>query len=292
MTSSLWSYQLTSRTPGEPQGRQFLADLLRDLHRVAVGLFVDVEQDRRLPVLDDAHPLRHAAILHRGDIADPHDAGGIGLDDDIAHLPRGDHAVIGDDEREAPPVLHLADRAQHIAVADRVGEVAHRQRVIGEAPGIGQNLHFGGLSALDIDPREAFDGRKQRRDLIARQILQGDRIAIARDQRIGDDREDRRVHAPHVIGRARRQRGQDTGNRRIDEQRAGDHVAAPAKVDGDLRRSPAGFRADIAHAGNGADRFLDRAGDGERGLAGRAAPRVEIDDHARERDLREEAGRQ
>jgi hypothetical protein len=48
MTSSLWSYQLTSRT-GEPQGRQFLADLLRDLHRVAVGLFVDVEQDRRLP---------------------------------------------------------------------------------------------------------------------------------------------------------------------------------------------------------------------------------------------------
>ena len=65
------------------------------------------------------------------------------------------HAAIGEHQREPPAILHLADRAQHIAVPDRGGEVAHRQLVIGEPMRIGEHLDLGGVAALDADAGEA-----------------------------------------------------------------------------------------------------------------------------------------
>ena len=79
VTSSLWSYQFTRRTPG---GSLNCVELgphgAGDLHRVAVRLLIDVEQHGRLAVLHDADPLRHDAVLHAGDIAHPNDPGGVG----------------------------------------------------------------------------------------------------------------------------------------------------------------------------------------------------------------------
>ncbi len=137
----------------ERERGELLLDGLRDPHRIAVGLFVDVEQHRGRAILDDALPDRDGTVLHRRDIAYADHALRIGGDDDRADLRCGRHAAIGDDERQAAAILHLSDRAQHIAGADRGGEVGHRQIVIGEPVRIGEYLHFGGVASLHPDTR-------------------------------------------------------------------------------------------------------------------------------------------
>ncbi len=273
------------------QSRELLANLFGDLHRIAVGLLENVEQHGRLAVLDDALPHRHDAGLHGRDVAHADDAGGRRLDDDVADRRRAHHAAIREHQRESPAILHLTDRAQHIAGLDRGGDVAHRE-ARGEPMRIGEHLDLGGVAALDADAGEAGDRGEQRRHLIGREILERDRIGMIGDQRIGDDRKDGRVHSPDVVGGARRQARQRARDRGIDQQRARDHVAAPAEVDRDLRGAARRLGAYVGDAGDGAQHLLHRARHQHRGLVGGPAAGIEVDDDAREGDLREQPDRQ
>ena len=266
-----------------------LADGAGDLDGVAVGLFVDVEQDGGLAVFDDADPLRDDAVLHGREVADPYHARGVGADDGVGDLGAAADALVGDDEEQLAAVLQLADRLQHVAGGERLREVGHAEAVGGEAVRIGQHLDFGGVAALHVDPREAGDGGEQRHDLVLREVAQRDRGERVGLQRVGDDREYRRVHPADVVAGAGRQAGEDLADGGIDQQGAGDHVAAPAEIDRDLRRAAGGVGADVLHAGDGADGFLDGAGDQQGGLVGGTAAGVEVDDDAGEGDLREQA---
>ena len=65
-------------------------DFIRDLHRVAVGLTVDVEQHRRFPVGGHDGVDRLHARRHRRDVSDTHrNAGRRVLDDDVRDLLAG-----------------------------------------------------------------------------------------------------------------------------------------------------------------------------------------------------------
>jgi hypothetical protein len=99
-------------------------------------------------------------------------------------------------------------------------------------------------------------------------------------------------HPPHVVSSASRQIRQDLGDRGIDQQCARDHVAAPTEVDGDLRRATRAAGAYVLHAGYRADRLLNRPCYQQRHLVSRTAAGIEVDDHARERHLREKPDRQ
>ena len=117
-------------------------------------------------------------------------------------------------------------------------------------------------------------------------------LRIRRHQGIGNDREYGRVHPPHVIPCAGWKAGQHLRDGRVDQQRAGHHVAAPAKIDGYLRRSARRLRPHVLHARHCPDRLLDRAGDQQSGLVGGPAACIKINDDARKGHLREKPNRQ
>ena len=118
--------------------------------------------------------------------------------------------MLGQHEKQLVAILHLTDRRQRVAGGDRAGEVVHRKAVAGKALGLREHLDLRGLTPLHDDAGKAADRRQQRRQLELREVAQGDRargaVALAlRYQRIGDDREHRRVHPPDVVGGACRQ---------------------------------------------------------------------------------------
>ena len=156
---------------------------------------------------------------------------------------------------------------------------------------IGQHLDLIERAALHVHTREPRHRGQQRHDLKLRQVMQRVGAQALGAQRIGDDREYRRVHAPHAVGGTRGQLRTHLGDGRVDQQRGGDHVATPAEVHRDLRRAARGGRAHLAHARHRSNRLLDRSRHGQSSLVGRTIARGQVDHHARKGHLRKKTYR-
>ena len=122
VTSSVWSYQLAIRTPAgicaaKSASRCFTS--LGDLHAVAVGLLVDLQQHRVLAVGVDADPLRHVVEADRRHIAQPHHAVGAGAQHDVAQRGERLRLVVGQQQVQLVVIGDPAHRLDRGRVADR-----------------------------------------------------------------------------------------------------------------------------------------------------------------------------
>ncbi len=268
---------------------KLLLNGLGDLHRIPVGLLIDAEEDRRLAIFDRSRPLRHDAGLHRGNIAHTDDAGRIGSHDQGADIGRLGCSVAREHEKELAAILQPADRLQDIAAGQYGGELIETDAIGGEPVRIGKDLDFRSVAPLDRHSGEAWYRGEHRPDLVLGEIVERCARHGVRLERVGDDGIDRRVHSPHVVDGARGKARQSLGDRRIDEQRARDHVGPPREVDGKLRGAARRVGADVLNAGDRTNGFFKRRRHEQRGLIRRPAAGVDIDDDAGKGDLRKKA---
>ena len=99
---------------------------LRDLHRVAVRLAIDVQQHRRLAVRGDDGVDGLHARRHRGDFADAHgNACWRVLDHDVRDFFRRAHLAADQPEIELVIALQQAGRIDQVGAPDRIQNVGH-----------------------------------------------------------------------------------------------------------------------------------------------------------------------
>ena len=276
---------------------QRLAHAGGDRDVVRGRLLVDRQLHRRRPVLAHADPLRHDAVLHLRQVADAHDPGRPRLNHrvpDLGHLP---HRVVQRQQQQLVVVLHAPDHGEHVRLAEHARHVRERQAVHGQAVRVHQHLHLALLAALHADIGHARDRGQQRHELVFRDVAQGHGADRLGHHGIGDHRIDRRVHPPHLVGRAGRQGGQHLRHRRIHLHGSRDHVGAPVEIDRGLRRAAAGRRAQVHHAQHPPHRALERDRHQQLRLAGRARAGVHVHHHAgelhhREQPIREQGRRE
>ncbi len=237
-----------------------------NLQCVAVWLLIDIEKSSGLAVFDYAGPLWDDAVAHLCDVTQTHHAAGTGLHYQLLERVELPQVAVGNYQVEFVVVLHTADRLQRISGGNCGDQVAEAQSVRVKTMWVGQHLDFGYRAALHGHTCQAGHRGEQRHDLKLGQIVERCLRHGVRGQRVGDDREHRRVHAPNVETGAGRQARENLSDGRIDQQRGGDHVAAPAEVDGDLRRAARSGRAHFEHSRHRTDRLLHRPGHAQSGL--------------------------
>ena len=258
----------------------------RDLHGVRIGLLVDLEDNGVVAVGGDACPLRDGAEFDGRHIGDAHEPARALEQNGFADLARGGETAVGQREVELVVVLQAADGADRVGVRERLGDIGKREAVRFEARGVDGDAILRLGAAEDAHLADARHSREQRAQLIIGDVAQlGERLLVG-GERVGDRRENRRVHPAHLENRSHGQRGERLVDRGFDLQHRRDHVLAPLEIDGNLRAAAAGVGAQAAQARHGADGFLDRHRNFGRHAFGRPVASIEAYDDARELHMR------
>ncbi len=233
--------------------------------------------------------MRHDAVLHVRQVADPHDPARSGLDDGVAHLGDLPHRVIQRHEQQLVVVLHAPDHGEHVGLAERCRDVRKRQSVHRQTVRVHEDLDLALLAALHADIRDARECAQERHDLVFGNGAQSHGAHGLGQHRIGDDGVNGRVHSPHLVAGTLRQRGQHLRHGRIDTQGGRDHIVAPTEVDRKLRRAAARRRAQVHDPQHAADRAFEGDGHQQFGLVSGARAGAHLHHHAGELHDREQA---
>ena len=244
----------------------------RHLDRARVRLAPNVEEHGVDAPRGHDVEARGAPALDPGDVAEedrgarrpePHDGRGnvVGRGESPAH------------ERQVQLVILL----QHARGRDEVGraqpvhQVGQREPPGGELGGVGDHVEFGLAAADEIHAGDALHARQARLDHVARRLPDVGDVPVRCREADPDDRKGGEGEPP--------------------DQRL-DHVDLPVEEDVDLRRTPAGRRADRLDPRDVVHGLLDRAGDRGHHLVGRHHAAVDQDHHPREGRLGEDRGGQ
>ena len=205
-------------------------DAVREGERIAAELARDVDQRRRPAVArDDAHVIL-GADLHGGKI--PHVQST--THDHVADVVRGVGFLIGDDQILAVVLGHSADGLYRDGAADGVGEITVGQAVRSEPSRIGDHLDLAHIGALHVHPPDARHAREQRLDVVARQIVEGGRVAAL--DVVGDNREQRGRELLDLDLQIGRQRRLNLIHAGADQLQRAIHIRAGRERDRDFRR--------------------------------------------------------
>src|SRR5215475_5002915 len=141
--------------------------LIRDLNSVAVGLTVDVDEQRGLSIccndrvdgLDRGHDSRNVAYTH-GDsrLRGPDHKGGNLLGS--AHLP------INESENKLVMFLQQSGRIDEVGPSYRLQDVVHGHARHQQFRGVGDDVELRFLTALDQDGRNAVQAVQTRLDFV------------------------------------------------------------------------------------------------------------------------------
>ena len=271
---------------------QPLLHVVLDLHAVAVGLLVDLQQHCVLAVGIHPHPLRHAAQPDRGHVAQPQHAARIGAQHDGTQRGGGGRLVVGQQQVQLVVILQPAQRLDGGGGGHRPVDVVDAQTLRAQLAQVHIDMKLARLAALHTDLGHPVDAGQQRAQLVFGQVVQLHRAERLRAQAVGEDRKHRRVHPPRLQPRAGRQLGQDLPGGGIHVQQRAAHVGAPVEGHRDFRAATAGGGAHIAHAAHAADRLLHRRGHLDRHLVGGSIAGIQRQLHARKRHAGKQRYRQ
>src|SRR6185437_12596404 len=271
----------------------FGVDLVGDGHGVAQGLAVDRQQHGGLAVGIHQRVDGLDRGRDRGDVGDADgSARGGALDDDGADLG-GVGDLPGDQaEEELMVALDQAGGIHQVGVLHRVKDVLHGDAGGLQLSGIGGDLEFGFLAALDEDRGDAIETVEAGLQIIGRELPElvlGDAVggeAVAQDRKRCEGKAMRGNH-----GRSR-QAALHLGQRSVDQLQRGHHVDVPIEVQVHLGRAAAGDGLHRLQAGYAVDGFFERAGNGDHHLVNGHHAVVHADHDPGEIGLREYRNRQ
>jgi hypothetical protein len=204
------------RRQGGLQLRQLLLDAVDDLDDVGARLALHVEDDRRHGVAPGRELDVLGAVLHLGDVGEPHRRAVLIGDDEVAIGGGRLQLVVGVDRVGARRPVEIALRRVDVGGADGGAQIVEIEPIGGERPRIGLDAHRRALPAADADEADAG----QLRDLL-REARVGEILDLRqRYRRRGQgESEDRRVGGIDLgIDRRRRQVGGQEIAGRVDRR--------------------------------------------------------------------------
>ena len=257
-------------------------DFLCHLHRISVGLAIDVQQHGWLPVRRDHRVDGFHAGRHRGHIANPHgDSRRRVLDHCIGNFFGRFHLAVDQTEIELVIALQQSWRVDKIGSPHGIQDVGHghsRRQQLGR---VWRDVKFRFLSALHDHGGYAFQAIEARLHLIRRHLPQlGLRHAV-RGEAIADDGKSGEGQAVGLDLRGGGEFRLHPRNCGVDILQSLEHVHVPAEVKIHLRRPPTGDGAHCEQSGHAVDGFLDGTGYGDRHLVDGHDAVVDRDQHAR-----------
>ncbi|CUI60289.1 Uncharacterised protein [Achromobacter xylosoxidans] len=276
------------------QLRQQRLDLVGHGDDVGAGLALDVHQHRRLAVDPGGQVAVLGAVLHRGDLAQPHRRAIAPGHDQVAVFLRAPQLVVGVHDDRTHRAVEAALGLVGVGLGDGLLQVGQLQSARGQRHGVGLHPHRGALAAGQAYHAHARQLRQalchagvdQVVDLRQRQRIRGD--GQRQDRHVG--RVDLAVHRRRrQVGRQQRAAGADGGlhlllghpQRDVERELQRDHRDAAAAGGRHLLEP-----RDLAEAA------LQRRGHGARGDIGAGARigRGDLDDGVV--DLRQRRHRQ
>ena len=185
-------------------------------------------------------------------------------------------------QRELVIVLDQAGRIDHVGLRDRVQNAGHRHLRLQKLRGVGLDLEFGNLAALQHHHRHAVHAIEPRLDGVVGELPELRLRHGVRGQAVAENRERREGQAIGRQFRGGRQRGLHARQRRVHVLQRLEHVDAPVEEQIDFRRAAAGDGANLLQAGHAVHGLFDGPRDRHLHLIDGRDAVVDADHDARE----------